>query len=307
MNKQLRWRKPLSYVASFMGALLAVIIVSWAVFIDHDLHDLRWKLRSGEVLRYRSVMRMTSQGSETCTIMLLRFTVGNVSAEGIADVTSLLEQATMRKGGPEGPVTWDSASGGPVPKDYTIAMTAAMIGVPIRYKVDARGVILSTEGTDLVQKRARQNLGGDMFGAFTAIPFSEIGANLMGSPLPGGRVKRGARWNHEGVTGTQEWGKSRFVSEYTLRSVRQGLATITQLESRTTEETPGDIPKAMNIKIPPDPTAKHGNEDTTEFSIAEGVVVSQRTRGWTQSTVSKGTLFRFECSAETTLIERRAP
>lgn len=85
---------------------------------------------------------MGTPGKETYHSSLNRCTAAAVSPEGIAEVPSLLEEMTVREGGPEGPVTWDSKSGAPIPKDYGIAAAAVTTGIPRRYRVDSQGTIL---------------------------------------------------------------------------------------------------------------------------------------------------------------------
>jgi hypothetical protein len=307
MDRKSGWPKRVSFLGAALAAVLAITAVVWALFVDHELYDLRWKLRPGEVLRYRAVMLMGSPANMTHQVMVTRYTVTTVAPDGTVEVTSLLEEATIRKGGPEGLLVWDSASGAAVPKDYSVMATAAMVGVPVRCTADARGNLLSSDGIQAAQKRLKEMLGGDLFGAFTEVPFSGSGGMLQGAALPPAPVRKRARWKIEGSVGTPAWGQSRSTQEYSLTTIKKGIATIALIVSKLVETTPGEIAKAMNLKTPPDPTAKHGNEDETEFSLDEGVVVSQHGKHWTQGTTSRGMLFRFEVSSQTTLIERRPP
>jgi hypothetical protein len=303
------FRGTIPVVASALAALLAITAVSWAHFVDHDVHDMRWKLRPGEVLRYRMVMTMGSRVSQTHQVMLTRYEVEGAASDGTMDVTSWVDQVAIRNGDSEGPVVWDSGSGASPPKDYAVQMSAAWVGVPVRYKVDVQGRILSSEGMELVQKRAKELLGGGVAGPFmdpiTEVAFSATGGTLQGASLPPTPVRKGAVWAREGGAGTKTFGATRYVCEYSLSSVKDGIATITLLQTRDLEQTPGEIPKALKIQTPPDPNAQHGSEEVTNFSISEGVMVSQVNRAWSQSTTTKGEIFRFETSSETKYLDRR--
>jgi len=301
-------RRRVLLLAPAFAALLAVLAVAWALFVDRERYDIRWKLRPRETLRYRTVQQMGSIGKESCHVSVSRYTVGTVAPDGNADVTLLQEQTTIREGGPDGPVTWDSGSGSPPPKELPIVWAWATTGVPLKMKVDARGTILSMEGLEAVKNRIREVLGGDLFGGFTDLPFSVRGGSFVGPPLPDGPVAQGRAWNREVGSGTPTWGSSAQVQVYTLRDVKKGVAVISLVERRTVKRTPGDVEKALKMdESPPDPNAGSGAEEVAEFSIAEGILLSQRDRSWTQGTLTSGKVVRFEGRSETTLIERRAP
>ncbi len=293
-------------MASALAAILAMTIVGWALFVDRERHNLLWKLRPGEQLRYRTVMESGASGVLKVQVSESRYTVESVSPEGIAELTELLERTTIREGGLEGRVLWDSSSGAPAPKDVDTALSVAMLGVAIRYCVDARGNILSADGFDVVKKRYRDIMGGDLFG-MSDLAFSGTRQTLLGGNLPEGPARRGARWTYEGSFGNEAWGKRRSAQTYALHDVRKGVATIVQVASEERGRTPGEIPKALNLSDAPDPKAAHGIEDTSTFSIPEGILLSSRNHVWTQATLSNGKLFRFEFTSETTLVERQGP
>src|SRR2546423_15448206 len=133
---------------------------------------------------------MGSEDSLVYKLVETRYTVESVTAGGVADVISLQERATIRQGGSEGPVTWDSTSGMPIPKDMAIAAIAAWTGVPVRYCIDSRGEILSEEGIDAVKSRYREALGRDFLG-IGEVAFSLKGGVMLGAPLASAPVKKG--------------------------------------------------------------------------------------------------------------------
>jgi len=292
---QLDWKNKVAAVVGVLGAAIPALFVLWVLLLEQDQYDLRWKLHPGEELRYRTVLRSGSQGSdEASQVILHRYTVGTVNEDGIADVTSLQERLTIHQGGPDGPVTWDSGSGKPAPKDYAIAASAAMTGVPIKYRVDKRGAIGSTDGLDAVKKRLREIVGGDV-AADTSV--SATGGAIIGAPLPTAPVTTGTRWTAESSMG----GAGRSVLEYSLRVVQNGVATIVLIGSKSAEPA-----KAPEAKTAPPPATKHGSEDVSEFALGEGQLLSQVGRSWTQSTLPDGKPFRFEFRSETRLVERKS-
>jgi hypothetical protein len=292
---QLDWKLKLGTVAGVLGAAIPGIFVLWVLLLEQDQYDLRWKLHPGEEFRYRTVVRSGSQGSdEASQVILSRYTIGTVNEDGIADVTSLQERLTIHQGGPEGPVAWDSASGKPAPKDYAIAAAAAMTGIPIKYRVDKRGAIVSADGFDAVKKRLREIIGGDV-AADTSV--SATGGAIIGAPLPTAPVTTGTRWTAESSMG----GAGRSVLEYSLRVVQNGVATIVLVGSKSAEPA-----KASEAKSATPPATKHGSEDVSEFALGEGHLVSQVGRSWTQSMLPDGKPLRFEFRSETKLVERKS-
>lgn len=291
-------------LAPAIAGLLAVVAVAWALFAGGPRYDLRWKFRAGEILEYRTVMQCGSEGNETCTIFETRFTVVSVSPEGTAELTSLVERALVRKGGPDGPLVWDSSSGHAAPRDFAIAFVVAVTGVPIKMTVDVRGRVLSAEGTDVVRRRMREILGGDFFG-FMDILFSGKGDTFCGPALPESPIRRGERWNVDFEIGTPAWGITSRNDEYVLQDVREGVAVLSSLGSRN-RTTPGEVQKALG-DAPPDPNAAFGIEEEIEFSIEKGAILSEKDRRWTQGTLTSGKLFRFEGRSRTVLMERRPP
>ncbi len=304
MNRKPGRRKWGPYVASVLGALLAIGAVVWALVVDHEVHLLRWKLHAGEVLRYRTTSRMGTKDKKTYHQVDQRFDVESVSPEGIVELRALAERTTIRDEGPEGRILWDSISGAPIPKDYGIAVVAAFHGVPIRYRIDSRGRILEEKGTDVVKTRMKDAFGGGFLDAITEASFSSRGGVFIGIPLPEAAVKKGSRWQSETSWGTREWGQGKSLLEYALEGVRRGVATITLVETKTKDQTEGEIPKAMNIKIPHDPDARHESKDSAEFLITEGILRSQEGEIWTQSRTAGGKIFRFETKTTTTLLDR---
>lgn len=298
-------RRLLGPLVSSLAAALAILTVVWALWEDRALHDLRWKLRPGEVLRYQTVQVMGSPGNETYQEMSSRYTVGKVSSDGTAEVTLFIERTTIRKGSADGPVVWDSATEAPIPKDYGIVVAAAMTGIPLKHVIDPRGRILSLDGVEEIKHRIRSMMGGDVFG-FTDMAFSSSGGSLLGPLLPEKPVAERARWRTEGGLDNQAWGKTDQVSTYVLSAVRNGEGEILLLE-RQVKSRPGEVAKSLKMdRLPPDPAAAYGSEETYRFSVREGVLLSDRSRTWTQGTLTNGKIFRFESRSETTLIERRS-
>ena len=158
---------------------------------------------------------------------------------------------------------------------------------------------------DVVKARMKDVFGGGFMESLTEVSLSTSGGVFIGVTLPEKPVKKGARWESETGWGTREWGTGRSLLEYSLTEVRDGVATILLMGSKTKAQTEGDIPKAMNIKTPPDPDARHESKDSAEFLIAEGVLRSQVNEAWSQSRLTNGKLFHFETTTTTTLLERR--
>lgn len=287
-------------LAPLLAAAVSLATVAWVLLSDRETYELRWKFRAGDVLRYRTVQIMGTPGNESCHVTFDSFTVDQVFADGSAEITTLLQRTTIRERDPEGPIIWDSDAGEPPPKDLSIAMAAAMTGVPVRLRVDTRGLVLSTEGKEVIQERVRKNLGGDIFGAFSELPFSVTGETFHGVPLPAIPVSRGRRWRQDSGFGTQTWGKTSVLEEYEFQEVRDGHAIIV-LSRTVMKQNPGEVQKALGQQ-PPDPNEDKGSETVATFSIQEGKLVSQRGRTWTQASLSNGKLFRFESRTETELL-----
>lgn len=281
---------------------MALAAVLWLLLVDNERHELRWNFRAGEVLRYRTVQVMGSPGKEACHVTISSFTVGQVSADGSAEITSLVERTTVHEGGPEGPVTWDSAAGQAVPRDLPIASAAAMTGVPVKLRVDRQGRVVTSEGKEAIQERIRENLGGDLFGLFSELPFSNVGERLIGPPLPSAAVRRHDRWSAASGVGTAMWGSTTFLEEYALDGVSGDLAILTLIRTEM-KQTPGDAAKAPGTEnAPPDPHMDRGWQDTATFSLSRGRLFTQRGRTWTQGALPNGKIFRFESRTETTLL-----
>jgi hypothetical protein len=241
--------------------------------------SLRWKLATGETLRYTMEQQTTqlakAQGQELKTSMHqtvdLRWNVKGVS-DGVADMSQTIDRVRAKIEGPGQVFEFDSsaekAPEGPIAATL-VPMLKGLVGQEFSFKMDARGRLSDIKLPQKLLDSVRQANPASSGTAESL--FSEESMKNLSLALPEQAVSKGTSWKQQSKVPMPMLGTVTLDKTYTYAGIDEtdpGRSRIT-LDTRISLEPAADSNVAIQMK-------SQREEGEFAFDIKAGRVVASR-------------------------------
>jgi hypothetical protein len=168
---------------------------------------LRWNFKTGDTLRYTMVQEIAQETklpdrdlkSTVHQTLVMRWSVKNVSSEGVADMTWTIERVRSKVDGPDGGFEFDSQTGkvaeGPLATQLT-PFVKPLVGAEFSLKMNGRGQYSDVKVPQKLVESLRQGGPGAPSGGMFAEDGLKNQISQMSLAFPEGPLERGKSWSN---------------------------------------------------------------------------------------------------------------
>lgn len=246
---------------------------------------LSWKFKSGDKIGYELEMEMQmAEGDRTIKIVhriWMTLAIGDVSDEGVADVTQTVTRMAMEvtppaDAIPPGTRKFDSKDGVKADADKSDPMMAmlpalaeAMIGQPVSMKVSPQGAVSDVKIPPAMIAAMKKSPAAAMSELFTPEGVKQTAGRVI-TPLPKGEVARDKTWDVSVELAAPNVGKQVTKTEYKYAGTEEKDGQkLAKINVQTTVKFPAAPGAELKIEVKTQESA-----GTVYFDIAAGRVVS---------------------------------